>query len=82
MNEMLGELNKITDMIVEDNEKNYLASYKEHMLKVQVELINLKKKTSEHYNSWKKDQRLRFLEGSICWLRDEALSLAKSLKSV
>lgn len=79
---MLKDLNQITDMVVIENEKNYLTSYKEHMLKVQVELIHLKRKTSEQYNSWKKDQRLKFLEGSICWLRDEALKLATSLEEL
>lgn len=69
-------------MVVVENEKNYLASYKEHMLKVQVELIHMRKRTSEQYNAWKKDTRLRFLEGSICWLRDEAFKLATSLENM
>jgi hypothetical protein len=34
-------------MIVEEHERNYTASYKEHMLKVQCEIIDLRKKTSD-----------------------------------
>jgi len=57
-----------------------LISYKEHMLKVQMELLSMKRKTSEHYLNMKQDERVRFLEGSVQWMRTEAMRLMKALE--
>jgi hypothetical protein len=64
-------------MIVEEHEKSYTVSYKDHMLRVQCELIDLKRKTSDYYVKLKRDERILFLESSIHWLRDEAFKLAR-----
>lgn len=82
VNGMIDNLNMITDMIVSQNEQNFFESYKEHMLKVQCELVTVKKSVTEGYNKWKKDERLKFLESSIHWLRGEALTLCKSLEDI
>ena len=42
----------------------------------------VKKSATDAYNKWKKDDRLKFLESSIHWLRDEALTLCKSLEDI
>jgi RNA:NAD 2'-phosphotransferase (TPT1/KptA family) len=70
----------MTDMIVMEHETNYIMAYKEHMVKVQVELIDMKKKTTEGYHRMKNDERTKFLEGSIAWMRREAMKLMKALE--
>lgn len=55
-------------------------SYKEHMLKVQMELLNMKKRTTDYYLRMKQDDRVRFLEGSLQWVRSEAMKLMKALE--
>jgi hypothetical protein len=67
-------------MIVLEHETNYVMAYKEHMIKVQVELIEMKKKTTETYHRMKADERTKFLEGSIAWMRREAMKLMKALE--
>jgi hypothetical protein len=57
-----------------------LVSYKEHMLKVQMELLTMKRKTSDHYMKMKKEERVRLLEGSVQWMRTEAMKLMKALE--
>jgi hypothetical protein len=36
--------------------------------------------TQDQYNRWKKEERLRYLEASIKWLRDEAVTLCQGLE--
>lgn len=67
-------------MIGAKNEQAFLVSYKEHMLKVQMELLSMKRKTSDHYLNMKQDERVRFLEGSLQWIRAEAMKLMKALE--
>lgn len=52
------------------------------MLKVQCELIDLRKKTSDYYVKMQRDERIKFLESSIHWLRNEALKLCNSIDSL
>ncbi len=80
INNILDHLNKLTDMIVMEHETNYIMAYKDHMVKVQVELIDMKKRSSEHYLKMKNDERNKFLEGSIAWMRKEAMKLMKALE--
>lgn len=40
----------------------------------------MKKKTSDHYLKMKQDDRVRFLEGSLQWIRAEAMKLMKALE--
>ena len=68
------------DLIGAKHQEAYLVSYKEHMLKVQMELLNMKKRTTDYYLRMKKDDRVRFLEGSLHWVRSEAMKLMKALE--
>ena len=67
-------------MIGAKNEQAFLVSYKEHMLKVQMELLTMKRKTTNHYLNMKQDERVRFLEGSVQWMRTESMKLMKALE--
>ena len=40
----------------------------------------MKRKTSDHYLKMKQDERVRFLEGSVQWMRTEAMKLMKALE--
>jgi hypothetical protein len=40
----------------------------------------MKKKTTEGYHRMKNDERTKFLEGSIAWMRREAMKLMKALE--
>ena len=82
IHKLLDNLNVLTDMIVADHEKSYTASYKEHMLRVQCELIDLKRKTSDYYQKLKRDERIIFLETTIHWLRTEAEKLTDHVEEL
>jgi hypothetical protein len=70
----------MTDMIVMEHETSYIMAYKEHMVKVQMELIDMKRKTTETYYKMKAEDRTKFLEGSIAWLRKEVMKLMRALE--
>ena len=46
---MLTQLDSIHTAIIQKHEADFISSYKEHMLKVQQELVQFKKKSSEYY---------------------------------
>lgn len=60
--EMLEHLDNLQNSILYQHEKDFLAAYKDHMLKVEVELVLFKKRTADFYLKMKKDERLSFLE--------------------
>jgi hypothetical protein len=80
VNNILDHLNKMTDMIVMEHETSYIMAYKEHMVKVQMELIDMKRKTTETYYKMKAEDRTKLLEGSIAWLRKEVMKLMRALE--
>jgi hypothetical protein len=45
-----------------------------------MELLTMKRKTSDHYMNMKKEERVRLLEGSVQWMRTEAMKLMKALE--
>ena len=63
-----------------EHETSYIMAYKEHMVKVQMELIDMKRKTTETYYRMKAEDRTKFLEGSIAWLRKEVMKLMRALE--
>lgn len=40
----------------------------------------MKRKSNEHYHRMKNEERTKFLEGSIAWIRKEAMKLMKALE--
>lgn len=50
------------------------------MLKVQVELFSFKKKASEYYQTLKKDEKLKNLEATVKWLRNESIALVGNIE--
>ena len=46
-----------------------MLSYKDHMVRVQQDLAEFKKKSSEYYMNMKKNEKIRMLESSISFFR-------------
>lgn len=66
----------MNNAIIQKHEADFISSYKEHMLKVQIELLQFKKRSSEFFNNMRKDEKLKMLEQSVKWLRDELVALS------
>lgn len=79
---VLGDLDTLHTAIIQKHETDFMMSYKEHMLKVQTELVELKKRSSEYYQNMKKQEKIRMLEQSIGWLRDESIKLAAQIDNL
>ena len=52
------------------------------MLRVQIELLQFKKKSSEFFQNMKKDEKMKMLESSVKWLRDELVALASNIEQL
>eukprot|EP00347_Sterkiella_histriomuscorum_P001031 403373603 len=70
---------KIDGMIVK-HEKDFMAAYRGHMLKIQKELVAMKKKCSEQEFALRRDEKIMSLERQLEWFRSEALNLSKLYK--
>ncbi|CDW79701.1 UNKNOWN [Stylonychia lemnae] len=82
LQDMVSKLSELTDSLMHTHQQDFVTAYKDHMLKVQCEMIHLKKKSTDFYQKMKRDERIRFLESTIQWLRGEALSLAKNISDL
>lgn len=49
INALIDDLEAIQNAVIHKHKTDFTADYKEHMLKVQVELFTFKKKASEYY---------------------------------
>ena len=68
--------------MIQKHETDYISAYKDHVLRVQVELIEFQKKASDYYQNLKKDEKLKNLEASIAWLRNESVRLAENIEKL
>ena len=66
---------------MDKHEKDFLAAYRGHMLKVQKELAFLKKKANEQEFKLRKDDRIKNLEITLDWFRKEALNLGTTCEN-
>lgn len=66
----------LQNTMLQKHETDFVAAYKDHMLKVQFELIQFQKKSSEYYQMIKKNEKIKTLETSISWLREESINLS------
>lgn len=65
INLQIEELDQKLDIVLEKNEKDFLTAYRFHMLKVQNELMQLKKKANETELKSLQDSKLAELEKEI-----------------
>ena len=79
---LVKHLDLIHECMMQKYEQDFVTAYKEHALKVQTELLIYKKRCSDYYLKMKKNDRIRFLESSIKWFRDEAMDLAMNMQKL
>lgn len=74
---VVGHLNEKIALVLQKQEKEFLAAYRAHMLSVQKELQQLRAKANEAELAMKKNEKIRSLEDERNWYRKEALRLDK-----
>ena len=53
-----------------------MLGYKDHMVRIQAEIAEFKHKSSEFYLNMKKSEKIRMLENSITFFREECIKMA------
>jgi len=74
---VVNHLNEKIALVLQKQEKEFLAAYRAHMLSVQKELQQLRAKANEAELAMKKNEKIRSLEDERNWYRKEALRLDK-----
>jgi len=74
---VVSHLNEKIALVLQKQEKEFLAAYRAHMLSVQKELQQLRAKANEAELAMKKNEKIRSLEDERNWYRKEALRLDK-----
>lgn len=74
--DFLNNLDQLHTQIIQNHQTDFIKAYKDHMLKVQFELIQFQKKSTEFYFTVKKSERIQNLEKTIEWLRGESINLS------
>lgn len=62
INYVLDDFNAKIDQVIEGHEKDYFAAYRGHVMKIQRELEQMKRKQNEQEFLQRKDNRVRKLE--------------------
>lgn len=75
MQELLTQLDSIHTAIIQKHEADFISSYKEHMLKVQQELVQFKKKSSQYYQDIKKDETILDLQAKLKKITKNAVNI-------
>ncbi len=63
--------------MMQKHEADFISAYRGHMLKVQQELLLIKKTLSEQQFKMKLDSRVNTLQKSLNWFKEEAMNLSK-----
>ncbi|CDW88891.1 UNKNOWN [Stylonychia lemnae] len=79
---MMKHLDDIHCVLLENQQKEFMTSYKEHMSKVQCEILIMKHKSTKEYAKMKMDERVRYLEDRITFLRTEMGSLVSRIDNL
>jgi hypothetical protein len=77
IDEAITALDRSLDQVLEDNEKDFLMAYRFHMLKVQDELMLLKKKAGETELKAIQDAKLNELEGELRAIQQQCMDSRK-----
>lgn len=82
LNAAIDELNERVYKDMQTSGIEFLSAYREHMKKVQQDLVQIKKKNTQGYFMIKKDERVLKLGAQLNFFRDEALNLSKKLNGL
>ena len=77
INATIVDLDAKLDSVLEKNEKDFLMAYRFHMLKVQNELMNLRKKASEQELKAVQDNKLADLDKKAQIIQDQCMDYRK-----
>ena len=78
INDKIEELDSKLDIVLEKNEKDFLTAYRFHMLKVQNELVQLKRRANESELKTLQDSKLAQLEKELHKYQDECMEIRKT----
>ena len=72
---VIHQLDTLHSAIIQKHEADFVSSYKDHMVRVQLEMAEFKKKTSEYHMNMKKSEKIKMLETSISFFREECVKM-------
>lgn len=75
VNDMIHQLDTLHSAIIQKHQADFIASYKDHMVKVQMEMAQFRKKTSDYYLNMKKSEKIRLLEHSLSIFREGCIKM-------
>lgn len=67
------------DTVLEKREKEFLSAYQSHMIEVQKELLDLKRKANEKELKLQQDDKILSLEQELAWIREETMKAREEL---
>ena len=79
VNRVLEDLDTLHSAIVQKHEADFIVTYKDHMVQVQREMAEYKKKSSDFYLKMKKDEKIKMLEASLGIYKSECINMVASL---
>ena len=79
MNDVMEKLDTLHSAIVQKHEADFIVTYKDHMMHVQLEMAEFKKKSSDFYLKMKKDEKIKMLEGSLGIYKSECTKMVATL---
>ena len=74
-------VDKIIEGMMQKHEADFISAYRGHMLRVQQELLLIKKTISEQQFKMKLDNRINTLQKSLNWFKEEAMNLSKIVEN-
>ena len=72
----------MTDNLMQRQETDFISAYKEHMQRVNMELIMCKKKTSEFYLKMQEDERLSKADKQRQWFQTQSTKMADNIDTL
>jgi chromosome segregation ATPase len=67
------------DTVLEKREKEFLSAYQSHMIEVQKELLDLKRKANEKELKLQQDDKILSLEQELAWIREETMKAREEI---
>ena len=75
----MEDLDTLHSAIVQKHEADFIVTYKDHMVQVQREMAEYKKKSSDFYLKMKKDEKIKMLEASLGIYKNECINMVATL---
>jgi uncharacterized protein YlxW (UPF0749 family) len=77
LNKSVRKVDILIEGMMHKHEADFISAYRGHMLRVQQELLLIKKTISEQQFKMKLDSRVNTLQKSLNWFKEEAMNLSK-----